>query len=271
MDLQSKRWADHGEDSEDEAILLESITTPLPPVLQDNPPTINDTPYQLSASGKIVLGSSGTRASAARAKRDVHATRLVVGNLEAEISEQQISRFLCTPDVSIRILRQRGLAFVDVRGAPGLVDRLLALDGTRLGRRVVSVRLDGPPSSRPLRRPPSAAAGPEEERWAFVETASEAAVPPVRPKPHRAQPPQTAEERKPLQLLPRSVESKDESGAVGADSAALAETAAAEAVQQKREAKVAASRRQTGNRFAGLLSSSEEEEEEEHLQVSLVV
>jgi hypothetical protein len=187
----NKRWADHVADSSDDEIAA---------TLE---PTIT-TPTEAAVSGKLLLGSSGTRAAAARPKRDIHATRITLSNLEAEISDSQVHRFLggLSGDFSLRVLRGRGLAFIDVRGPPALVDKILALDGTKFGRRVVAVKVEAPVKVVKSKAPASSAAPkvsrateawgetvPElvapvvaPERWAFVE--AEKREPKPKKQPH---------------------------------------------------------------------------------------
>jgi RNA recognition motif-containing protein len=227
--LQSKRWADHGEDSEDE-VVLEAVAPEVP-----------------ASTGKIALGGQSRGLSGPRGGRDPHATRLVVGNLDPEVSESQVSRFIGSSDISVRLNRQRGLAFIDVhsRASAALVDRILSLDGTRLGRRIVSVRLDAAP-----RRPVTAAAP---ERWAFVETdkTSEKSSAKVIP----AEAPIEAEERVPLQLeAPRVVEATDSKHLDRL-------VRKREAKQQSMNAKISESKtKQSTNRFAALTMTSDEDE-----------
>lgn len=118
--MSQTRWADESPDDEEGLGLPVPLSTP---VLDK----ISYSPFSRATS---------------RPKTNPHAMGVVVRGLEGEVSESQISRFFQNCEMTnCRINKAKGMAFIEVRSKGGL-DRALALDGTKLGKKIVSVTLD---------------------------------------------------------------------------------------------------------------------------------
>ena len=209
----TSRWADEDVEEDEELITQPAPTTAPAP------------------SGKISY-SAFSRPAATRPKPT--GLGVVVRGLDEGTTESQVSRFFaaCGSDISIRLSKGKGIAFVEVKSKTAM-DKALSLDGFRLGKKIVQVSAD---SRRPERS--------EAPRVQSVDVDDA-----DRPK---------------LNLLPRSDPAPGFESLAAPGFETHANKAAIRLLRKKAEAAVPkpkAAPKQ--NRFAGLNSDDSEESEEE--------
>jgi RNA recognition motif-containing protein len=137
----TSRWADEDIEEDDTLIMA-------PPVVRGTDISNMMNPE----SGKISY-SAFSRPTTSRPKTQ-SGMSVVVRGMEESITEGQISRFFqsCSPDISfIRIIKSKGMAIVEIKNKSGL-DKALAMDGFKLGKKIVQVSIDTPfaPKRKPV-------------------------------------------------------------------------------------------------------------------------
>ena len=136
------RWAD--EDVEEDEDIITQIPDAPAPVLASK---ISFTAFSRPTGGR---------------PKPTTGLSVIVRGLEEGITEGQVARFFasCGSDISIRLAKAKNMAFVEVKSKAAM-DKALALDGFKLGRKIVQVSPDLPP--KPRRSRPKVEEQEEEE------------------------------------------------------------------------------------------------------------